>query len=503
MGGNFSADEGTLKVPKRETATKLKMQSSASFDALQQSRRQNSFARLEDVFSGGLRADTREQSVNDLLKVWDDRRLDRSNSKKIEISEEDVLRLKWIEMSGWYHGAGKGPDEDLGSWLQRGNVEDWIGHYFFRGLVPRDMGRSERTELVSLTDLLLAHLGLPDLREGRNERIQPWLILSDPLECMHRPLFMYGVTTVACPLLTSQVMPWLGFKKERIGALDYWHRGPRSNISPNSDIAGGRHIPLVILHGLGVGLVPYYVFIYWLSQRYTFDIFVPEFPFFACRPYESVPSSREAVAQLQDMLAADGHRAGYFLGHSFGCIVAWWMQKLAPSSVLCLTVLEPATFLMLSSDTLRERVHGKSQTCLEICYRYFAFRELFTMNLLCRNFFWEQCTMWPEDLKVPTLVQLASDDAVIHARSVRRVIEYERASRSRNKPRGSVSAAHPSGSSADLRKDPLQGLANGGPNNAPLEIMWSEGFFHGMILGHKKESEKLFKKMKTLMAHLK
>lgn len=59
-------------------------------------------------------------------------------------------------------------------------------------------------------------------------------------------------------------------------------------------------MPLVFVHGLGVGLVPYFMLIYRLSKRHSGDLFVPEFPFLAMAPWESVPSAREVVAQLQE-----------------------------------------------------------------------------------------------------------------------------------------------------------------------------------------------------------
>ena len=60
-----------------------------------------------------------------------------------------------------------------------------------------------------------------------------------------------------------------------------------------------RQVPLVFVHGLGVGLVPYFMLIFRLSKRHSGDLFVPEFPFLAMAPWESVPSAREVVAQLQ------------------------------------------------------------------------------------------------------------------------------------------------------------------------------------------------------------
>merc|ERR1712176_1654670 len=99
------------------------------------------------------------------------------------------------------------------------------------------------------------------------------------------------------------------------------------------------------------------------------------------------------------------------------------------SSVVTTTLMEPALFLMIKSDTITKVIYGPPRNCYEMAIRYFVFRELFTVNLLCRNFFWEQSSLWLEDLEVPALFQLASDDRVVQSLFVKRLLEHERAER--------------------------------------------------------------------------
>ncbi|CAE8623406.1 unnamed protein product, partial [Polarella glacialis] len=75
-----------------------------------------------------------------------------------------------------------------------------------------------------------------------------------------------------------------------VGGLCYWKRPRRGDVHPSIDLAAPRQTPLVFVHGLGVGLVPYYLFISRLSRRHSGDLYVPEFPFLAMAPWESVPS---------------------------------------------------------------------------------------------------------------------------------------------------------------------------------------------------------------------
>merc|ERR1719162_2088407 len=158
---------------------------------------------------------------------------------------------------------------------------------------------------------------------------------------------------------------------------------------------------MVFVHGLGGGLVPYWIMLYRLCQRHSGELFVPEFPFLACAPWECIPSAREVVAQLQDMLSANGHTSAHFMGHSFGGVVIGWMLKMSQGSVTMCTLLEPVSILMMKSEPLSKVLHGSPGSPFEKVAHFMCFRELFTLNLLCRNCFWEQSNVWPEDIHVP------------------------------------------------------------------------------------------------------
>lgn len=439
----------------------------------------------------GMAQSNRQESVDDLLKLWEGHET---------VDDSELQKLRWVELASFFTGPGRGEAESVAQWLYRGNVEEWVAHYWFRGAHPEDLRARPREyqELGRLVDTVLDSAGLMHLRHGRNPQVKCFRTFTDPLPVLHRPLIVYAGTSLLCPLLTLQVMSRMGFHRERVGGLAYWKRDPR-RVPADLDTTG--QTPLVFVHGLGVGLVPYYLFIYRLSQRHSGDLYVPEFPFLAMAPWESVPSAREVVAQLQDMLAANGHTAAHFAGHSFGAVVIGWVMKMSASSVIMTTLMEPAHFLMMKSECLAKVLYGEPQTCFEILIRYFGFRELFTANLLCRNFFWEQSTMWPEDIFVPAVIELAGGDHIVQSLFVRRLLEHERAARKERrkvrKPRlpGSLTG---SGSSVDVR-------SNDGPRREASEVMdilWCDGFLHGEILWRPRAQERLFAKMRQMRQHV-
>merc|ERR1719210_2288416 len=97
--------------------------------------------------------------------------------------------------------------------------------------------------------------------------------------------------------------------------------------------------------------------------------------------------------------------------------------------MLLMTIMDPANFFLMKSEALVGVLHGTPSTVYSTLIQFAAFRELFTLNLLCRNCFWEQSTMWPEEIHVPCVIELAGDDHIVQSLFVRRMLEHERSAR--------------------------------------------------------------------------
>merc|ERR1712113_332862 len=159
-------------------------------------------------------------------------------------------------------------------------------------------------------------------------------------------------------------------------------------------------------------------------------------------------------------------------------------------------MMDPANFLVMKAEVLCEVMYGAPKSCYEKLIQYFGFRELFTLNLLCRNVFWEQCTVYPEEIPVPCVVELAGDDHVVASLFVRRLLEYERQARKEARKSSSLKKVHvQTGSAADMQSKSLEGQGSKPVRNEPLDIMWCESFRHGEILVRPGTQDKLFSKM--------
>lgn len=484
----WCARRGSLQDSR--TPTGFVRKGSFCFDSVGKGLRKTSSAVLNTIspcssFASFGQLEDKKLTTEQLLSQWDK-----------GAAKEDIRKFQAVELSSWFSGSGMLDAEDPGSWLRRGNVEDWISHYFFLGESTEQCKKTHKDELDRLVNVALEYFQIPRIPEGYNPDIKPMRIYTDALQVQHRPFFLYLLASCLAPFMTEQVMRRMGFHKERVGGLLYWRRPPRSDVRPEDDIAGPSNIPLVFIHGLGIGLVPYWGFIYRLSMNFSGDLYVPELPFLAMAPWESVPSPREVVAQLQDMLAANKHVAAHFAGHSYGTAVLSWMIKMSPSSLLCTTFMEPAAMLLCKSDHLRNVMEKPCLTCWEIFVRYFVFRELFTVKLLCRCFYWEQTNCWPEEVRCLAVVQLASEDHLVQSTFIRRMLTHENEAR-RKQAKGAKKVLLGGARSSVNLLEETNRVAHR-KDGASMDILWCDGFIHGEILMRVPEQDILFGKMRRM-----
>ena len=168
-------------------------------------------------------------------------------------------------VSGWFKLAPF-------SAIRTGNAKEWLAWAVF-GSRLEALGAAEQQEVVGMLGAFEAALGAklpagynPSLREGCIR------INLDPISAQHRPVISYVVTytahAVGWALLRRQ-----GFRRSRCGALCYWHR-------PASEPAAEPGRPIVLLHGIGLGLVPYLGLLDRLITAHgaACPILLPEFP---------------------------------------------------------------------------------------------------------------------------------------------------------------------------------------------------------------------------------
>ncbi|CAD7929131.1 unnamed protein product [Amoebophrya sp. A120] len=190
-----------------------------------------------------------------------------------------------------------------------------------------------------------------------------------------------------------------------------------------------RPLPLVLCHGLGVGLVGYGTMVRGMVETFgeEYDLFVLSEPWVSMRVYDAVPTGREVALAIMHVLDFHGYQSAHFVGHSYGTAICSWCVKHAPSMVKKLTLLDPVCFQTLKtalgtmSGTFRE-----PGNIVDAVISYVAFRELFTVFAMSW-IHWQDTELFPEVLpQGQTLVFLQENDSIVPVQTVRGYLsEYE------------------------------------------------------------------------------
>ncbi|KAF4753700.1 Ribose-phosphate pyrophosphokinase 2, partial [Perkinsus olseni] len=415
-----------------------------------------------------------------------------------ESSEARAVRVRALqraEISSWFNGA---PVEAL----KRGNVRVWIAEYFFEGYEVDQLTPSEEEAMEDMVDYMEQWArakwegrNAGDAGGGRydgiNEDVKVFRLTKDPLPSLHRPAICYAMTHMMIPALTSLAMTGpglgMGFSKYRAGSLEYYFRpgmgrsGDMHLLPRFDEYTDQRKMPIVFCHGIGLGLLPYIPVVHDIVRRFPDrDIFCVDMPHIACRPFVNLPSAREMSACVIDMLRAWRYSHCHVIGHSFGCILSRWILAYQPSIVRSLSLVDPVNFLLVKSDLLHNALKIDHSDPFGALATYFSLRELYTVHTFCRNFFWEENIIWPEDLRdVPTHITLCGNDFIAPAHSTRNLLGVEKLER--------AEIAEINGDSAAERF-------------APLSVYWIPDGVHAEILFYGSSRREVLSRVEQLVS---
>lgn len=394
--------------------------------------------------------------------------------------EDRMLQLKCADISGWFCGADV---TELG----RNNLREWITENFFHNATPEEVALEDREELEEMVDAVAEWIGLPDMPNMHNPVVQCKRLSRDPVKAVHRPFWIYGITGWVVPMVTEVLCHRMGFQKFTAGVIQYWHRPAWFPVARKGKAS--RSVPVVFCHGLGIGVLPYIQFVQEIGAS-GLELFLLDLPHISLRQDSAVPSPRETVACVVDMLAAWDHSEAHFIGHSFGSIVVSWMLQNS-RVVTSASLLDPVCFLLAKHDIMTNSLYRDHEDPLQVTLTYLVFRELYVAHALARNFFWQQNDLAPESIQRPTLVLLSGGDAIVPAHSVKRLLQAEQDRRkdfkrvghsTRNqigRPTGSpLKGAAASTSCVELTGMCVESETESRIAATPLEVLWYPDIVH-------------------------
>lgn len=250
----------------------------------------------------------------------------------------------------------------------------------------------------------------------------------DPVRTRSRPLLCYLVTNTLSYLTIRRAIRG-GFQLCTEGRLPYLYRPA----SASPDGARVDDTPLIMLHGLGIGLAQYASLVSFFLRSATFahrpilillqpnisqSILSPHF----LRPF----GHHETTSAFRSILARHSWHSIDVLSHSYGSLVHSWLIKSLGSQVRRSCFVDPVCFQLWVPFVCSNFVYKRAQTPIELLMRYFVAREVGTANTLCRYFDWSSNILWPNEIDhlqdgKRTRFYLAEEDAILSAKDT---LEY-------------------------------------------------------------------------------
>lgn len=308
-------------------------------------------------------------------------------------------------LSGWFCGA---PFQSI----YHDNAKEWLSCAMFF-CAPEALTSGEHEEVDTIIQRFETRFLDRPFPKGRNDQLTCARLTLDPVRAVHRPLAFYaGVKCMSWIL--GLILRAQGFQRYQSGRMWYWYR--------RWPDAG--HPPLVFVHGIGIGILPYYWF---LSRLWvTRPMFILEVPYVSMQLTSVNMTVDETVDAVDDMMRTHQVQHACIMGHSFGSIIAAWIIKSLPHRVSSIVLLDPVCFLLFLPDVCCNFVYATPRSRLrDWLVHYFAKRELHVSHTLSRHFWWHRNILWAEELPptVPTTVLLSGRDEIAPAASVREYLQ--------------------------------------------------------------------------------
>ena len=354
--------------------------------------------------------------------------------------------LKWCEdprqwIQGWFNSIDR-----LES-ISRQDILDFLAWGFW-GTTACKLAATDTPQLLRMLEELEAACSTatgPSFKFPTRDPLHPALPVGtytlQPMRSKHVPLFVYLLLHAVVDPLMEMLMWYKGFETYRPkgggGGITFSVRRAKSGEAADrrrrdgagegskGPGGGGRGqtsagIALLVLHGIGVGALPYWKMIEALTAEGP--VVVAHMPFVSVRWASVCPNIQQTVSACNEVLEAYGFEGACVWSHSFGCAVAAWLIRHRPHLVKGVVLVDPVVMCIHLHKLLFNFIYAKHAIgTMEGLFR----SELFINNCLRRNFYWYTTAVFGEDLLplCPSLIVLSEEDEGVPSGAACRMLQ--------------------------------------------------------------------------------
>lgn len=338
--------------------------------------------------------------------------------------------------------------------IKRENVKEFFLWAFFNRDGPAGGDDEELEEYIAMTE---EHLGRK-IEEGRG-KAKSLRLTIDPTTTMHRSLIWYWVSDSSHRKTPANAMQCVGFvdfltfmnllrhgftfygssfkrfftliplrfhalftrRKSPAEHITYWHRPHTSKTK----------LPIVFIHGIGIGLYPYVNFLNELNSKAGIETSDDPDEQVGIIALEIMPVSfrlthpalhKDAMCEeIAEILRYHKWDKVVLVSHSYGSVITTHLLKNEITNPMIgpVVLIDPVTILLHLPDVAYNFTRRKPQRANEWQLYYFASMDMGVSHTLSRHFFWSENVLWKRDLgDRPVTVSLAGQDLIVDTESV-------------------------------------------------------------------------------------
>ena len=198
--------------------------------------------------------------------------------------------------------------------------------------------------------------------------VVPTRLTLDPIFAVQRPFCFYA--TVAVMHVTAHCsMHLLGFRRlpqyDTPGQLIYYRPGTNPTAAKSRGLK-----PIVFIHGIGVGFLPYMALIFTLPTEV--DVFLVEWPHVAMKMTVRGPTVEESVSSIVRLLDDHQHENACFVGHSLGTVLVPWMLRdpRGRRRIASTVLMDPVCFLLCDPTVATKFIYKDPTNALDFLMHY-------------------------------------------------------------------------------------------------------------------------------------
>jgi pimeloyl-ACP methyl ester carboxylesterase len=239
-------------------------------------------------------------------------------------------------------------------------------------------------------------------------------------------LLVLGLTEIPLRVLMFK----RGFERRVMGPVAYYfHPGRNADgdeafedcsipRDKHNDMEAEGNIPIVFVHGIGIGLIPYLPLIDALMETGR-PILLPEIPYVSgFRPFQSpngVLPPAVVCSTMTAMLASHGFLTATWMGHSYGTSWLSYMCKYASKTVSALLFIDPICFCLHVPYLTKQFVYMRPDPGT---ISYMVRTDVIVNWTIQRSFPWAWIILFTEQITVPCTVFISAKDALVPAAKV-------------------------------------------------------------------------------------